>query len=157
MRSGVMSVSRNSRSNSRSNSRGSSRGGEGKDGLLSVMGDMQELRPNISYLGKHGVASLHGIRLDLARSLLEPRTGLHDCARLHHRSPAASTARARVTTCARRSRRSRCPSSPSSSGNKPAVAVHIHRSGRHGEERHGGRAEHFRVGRAGDSVLVLVE
>ena len=38
-------------------------GGEDRDGLLSVMGDMQELCANITYLGKHGVARLDGLQV----------------------------------------------------------------------------------------------
>ena len=38
-------------------------GGEDKDGLLGMMNDNQELCPNITYLGKHGIASLHGLKI----------------------------------------------------------------------------------------------
>lgn len=44
-------------------------GGEDRDGLLGVMSDQSELCTNITYLGKHGVASLHGLRIGFLSGL----------------------------------------------------------------------------------------
>lgn len=49
-------------------------GGADKDGLLSVMGDMQELCPNITYLGKHGVTTLHGLKVGFVSGLFSDAT-----------------------------------------------------------------------------------
>jgi hypothetical protein len=44
-------------------------GGEDRDGLLGVMSDQSELCTNITYLGKHGVATLHGLRIGFLSGL----------------------------------------------------------------------------------------
>jgi hypothetical protein len=44
-------------------------GGEDRDGLLAVMSDQSELCENITYLGKHGVATLHGLRIGFLSGL----------------------------------------------------------------------------------------
>ena len=44
-------------------------GGEDRDGLLGVMSDQSELCTNITYLGKHGVATLHGLKIGFLSGL----------------------------------------------------------------------------------------
>ena len=49
-------------------------GGEDRDGLLAVMSDNSELCTNITYLGKHGVASLHGLKVGFLSGLFADPT-----------------------------------------------------------------------------------
>ena len=53
-------------------------GGSDPDGLLKVMSDQSELCENITYLGKHGVATLHGLKIGFLSGLFNDDDGEDD-------------------------------------------------------------------------------
>lgn len=50
-------------------------GGADPDGLLKVMSDQSELCTNITYLGKHGIATLHGLNIGFLSGLFADEDG----------------------------------------------------------------------------------